>query len=62
VTHCRVHLLLHDLFACLLSPFKGPALADMVRPDLKPALMATVEVEFGKHPQQSGWQATRVSK
>eukprot|EP00775_Hariotina_reticulata_P007310 gene7310-7523_t len=45
-----------------LHGFLGPALADMVRPDLKPALMATVEVEFGKHPQQSGWQATRVSR
>jgi hypothetical protein len=34
----------------------------MVRADLKPALMATVEAEFAKQPQQSGFTAKRVSR
>lgn len=36
--------------------------ASQVRPDLKPASMATVEAEFEKQPQRSDWQATRVSR
>lgn len=33
-----------------------------VRPDLKPASMATVEAEFEKHPQRNDWQANRVTR
>ena len=33
-----------------------------VRPDLKPASMATVEAEFEKQPQRNDWQAARVSR
>lgn len=31
----------------------GPPLADMLRPDIKPALMAAIEGEFEKNPQQA---------
>lgn len=50
-----------QLLGCLHT-FLGPPLADMVRPDLKPALMATVEAEFAKQPQQTGFTAKRVSR
>jgi hypothetical protein len=36
--------------------------AVQVRPDLKPASMATVEAEFEKQPQRSDWQAVRVHR
>lgn len=45
-----------------LHAFVGPQLAEMVRADLKPATMATVEAEFSKNPQQSEWQAKRVCR
>lgn len=45
-----------------LHAFLGPQLAEMVRADLKPATMATVEAEFAKNPQESGWQAKRVCR
>ncbi|WIA20537.1 hypothetical protein OEZ85_004931 [Tetradesmus obliquus] len=50
-----------QLLGCLHT-FLGPPLGDMVRADLKPALMATVEAEFAKQPQQSGFSAKRVSR
>ena len=30
----------------------GPGLADMVRPDVKPALMASLDEAFARNPQQ----------
>lgn len=33
-----------------------------MRPDLKPALMATVEAEFAKQPQETSFTAKRVSR
>lgn len=49
-------------FLGTLHAFVGPQLADMVRADLKPATMATVEAEFAKNPQQSGWEAKRTCR
>jgi cytoskeleton-associated protein 5 len=34
-----------------MHAFLGPALADMVRPDVKPALMTTLEAEFERRPK-----------
>ncbi|KAF6262791.1 armadillo-type protein [Scenedesmus sp. NREL 46B-D3] len=50
-----------QMLGCLHT-FLGPPLGDMVRADLKPALMATVEAEFAKQPQQSDFTANRVSR
>jgi hypothetical protein len=45
-----------------LHAFLGPALGDMVRQDVKPALMATLEAEFERQPQRGDWAATRVAR
>jgi cytoskeleton-associated protein 5 len=45
-----------------MHSFVGPALAEMVRPDVKPALWTTVETRFQDCPQQTGFEAKRQSR
>lgn len=45
-----------------LHKFLGPPLADMIRPNVKPALMTNVEEEFGKNPQDPAFTPTRKIK
>jgi len=42
----------------------GPALGDLVRPDVKPALMAVVQAEFAARPKHEAgsFEPTRVSR
>lgn len=42
--------------------FLGPPLAEMVRLDVKPALMTAIESTFAKSPQNPAWQPTRTSR
>lgn len=42
--------------------FIGAPLGDMIRSDVKPALMTAIEGEFAKCPKQDGFTATRTSR
>ncbi|CAD7700615.1 unnamed protein product [Ostreobium quekettii] len=45
----------------VLHRFVGPTLANMIRPNVKPALMSTIESEFEKNPQDASFVPTRKS-
>ena len=45
-----------------MHSFLGPGLAEMVRPDVKPALWTTVEARFQDCPQQTGFEPKRQSR
>ena len=40
------------LLYCVLHRFLGPPLADMIRNDVKPALMTAIDSEFAKNPKR----------
>jgi hypothetical protein len=42
--------------------FLGPPLAELMRADVKPALMAAMEAEFVRCPKHVGWTPTRSSR
>jgi cytoskeleton-associated protein 5 len=42
--------------------FVGPSLGDLIRSDVKPALMTTVEAEFAKNPKHDSFTPTRTSR
>jgi len=45
-----------------LHKFIGPPLADMIRPNVKPALMTTIEAEFNKNPHEAMFTPPRKVK
>jgi cytoskeleton-associated protein 5 len=42
--------------------FVGPSLGDLIRNDIKPALMTTVEAEFAKNPKDASFTPARTSR
>lgn len=46
----------------VMHGFLGPVLGDMVRNDVKPALMTAIEGEFAKNPQLTDFAPTRISR
>lgn len=42
--------------------FVGASLGDLIRADIKPALMTTVEAEFAKNPKDASFTPTRTSR
>ena len=46
----------------IIHRFVGPSLGDMIRANIKPALMSTIQAEFEKNPQQSGFVPNRTPR
>ncbi|GFH15506.1 protein MOR1 [Haematococcus lacustris] len=56
VRNSAIHLL------GVMHRFLGPPLGDMIRADVKPALMAAIDGEFAKNPKDPGFTPSRTSR